>query len=73
MVDCGRVLNRSSTVAESGLFIVAPYMYLWSFVGVRVNRGITDTRLVPIHPDSSRTQYEEEVVVLPARFRLEPC
>ena len=45
-MDCGRVLNRSSTVAESGSFLVAPWVESWPFLSVRdesgVNRGITD-------------------------------
>ena len=45
MVDYGRGLKCSSTVAELGSFIVAPYMYSWA---LRVNQGFTDT---PIHPD----------------------
>ena len=45
-VDCGRGLNRSSTVAESGSFLVAPWVESWAFLNVRVNRGITD---IPIH------------------------
>ena len=40
MVDCGFGINLSSTVAESGSFLVPPYLYsLWSFVGVRGESG----------------------------------
>ena len=49
-MDCGRGLNRSSTVAESDSFLVAPWVESWPFLSVRdesgVNRGITD---FPIH------------------------
>ena len=47
MLDCGRGLNRSSTVAGSGSFPVVPWYYLWPFVrswAFVANRVITDTR-----------------------------
>ena len=44
-MDCGRGLNRSSTVAESGWHRRFIRGHSWAF---GVNRGITDT---PIHPD----------------------
>ena len=48
VVDCGRGLNRSSTLSGIELILSGT---VGVFVGVRVNRGITDT---PIHPDPSR-------------------
>ena len=46
MVDCGRGLNRSSTVAESCYFLVVPLVESWPFLSVRGESGITD---IPIH------------------------
>ena len=37
VMDFWRCLNRSSTVAESGSFLVAPWYYSWAF---GVNQGI---------------------------------
>ena len=39
MVDCGRGLNRSSTVAESGSFLVEPWVESWPFLSVRGESG----------------------------------
>ena len=39
MVDCGGGLNRSSTVAESGSFLVAPWVESWPFLSFGMNRG----------------------------------
>ena len=39
VVDCGRGLNRSSTVAESGSFLVAPWVESWPFLSVRGESG----------------------------------
>ena len=39
VVDCGRGLNRSSTVAESGSFLVAPWVESWPFLSVRDESG----------------------------------
>ena len=39
MVDCGRGLNRSATVAESGSFLVAPWVESWPFLSVRDESG----------------------------------
>ena len=47
MVDCGRDLNHSSTIAESGSSLVVPKVYSWEF---GVNRGITDIRIYPDPP-----------------------
>ena len=35
VVDCGRGLNRSSTVAGSGSFLAAPWVESWPFLSVR--------------------------------------
>ena len=35
VVDCGRGLNRSSTVAESGSILVAPWVESWPFLSIR--------------------------------------
>ena len=35
VVDCRRGLNRSSTVAESDSFLVAPWVKSWPFLSVR--------------------------------------
>ena len=39
VVDCGRGLHRSSTVAESGSFSVAPCVESWPFLSVRGESG----------------------------------
>ena len=39
MVDCGRGLDRNSTVEESGSILVALWLYSWSIVGVRGESG----------------------------------
>ena len=39
VVDCGRGLNRSATVAESGSFLVAPWVESWPFLSVRDESG----------------------------------
>ena len=39
VVDCGRGLNRSATVAGSGSFLAAPWVESWPFLGVQMNRG----------------------------------
>ena len=40
MVDCGRGLNRSSTVAGSGSFLAAPWVESWPFLSVRDESGL---------------------------------
>ena len=35
LVDCGRGLNRSSTVTESGSFLVVPWVESWPFLNVQ--------------------------------------
>ena len=35
VVDCGRSLNRSSTVAGSGSFLAVPWVESWPFLSVR--------------------------------------
>ena len=47
MVDCGRDLNHSSTIAKSGSSLVEPKVYSWEF---GMNRGITDTPILPDPP-----------------------
>ena len=39
VVDCGRGLNRSSTVAGSGSFLAAPWVESWPFLSVRDESG----------------------------------
>ena len=39
MVDCGRGLNRSSTIAELGSFLVAQWVESWPFFSVRDESG----------------------------------
>ena len=54
MSDCERSLNRSSTIAESESFLVAPWFYLWSCVGVRGVSGYQLTpRFTPINHENS--------------------
>ena len=62
MVDCGRGLNRSSTVAAPGSYLRLGRCnrgHSWTF---RMRRDIT---YIPIHHDSSIIQHEENVVALP--------
>ena len=39
VVDCGRGLNRSATVARSGSFLAAPWVESWPFLSVRDESG----------------------------------
>ena len=64
VLDCGRGLNRSSTVVESGSFLVALWNYSWSFVGVRGESGYQLTpRFTPVHHDSLRIQHDCPIVM----------
>ena len=55
MVDCGRGLNLSSTVAGLGSFLAASWVELWPFLCVRDESGVLLTSQFICHMKTAKS------------------
>ena len=54
VLDCGRGLNGSSTVAESSSFLMAPWVESWPFLSVRGRIGVLLTSQFTCHMKTAK-------------------